>query len=119
MPDPNSHFEVDSDTPPVAIPQKVQPIPIKMEVLDKAYAWIIPLLAVTTVLGVFTLFAYLASSSCTAPKEITFYILGAASSYVTTILGYYFGSSRQGHEKDKTIADIAKSSSEYRRLEPQ
>lgn len=114
MPDPNGPYE-DTDSPPVprpayqAEPEVQESVPQQQIVMNMPpnKEWITPILAIITTLGVFGLFLYLASGSCNAPKEITFYILGASSGFVTTVLGFYFGSSNSGRTKDKTIARMA------------
>ncbi len=42
-------------------------------------------------------------------KEIILYILGVLSSTITTIYGYYFGSSKSSSNKDATMHVLAKS----------
>jgi hypothetical protein len=120
MPDANGYPVEDRDIP-VAPPQvkkpKPSPIPIKVNINERKY--IAPVLSIVTTIGVFSLFAYLTSERCTAPKEVTFYILGSATSALMTILNFYFGSSQGSQAKDKTIADMASQQryEEYRRLE--
>ena len=64
-----------------------------------------PTIAVMTVVGVFVLFYAFTYTECKAPKEIVFFILGAASQWVNTILTFYFGSSQGSQAKDKIIAE--------------
>lgn len=68
--------------------------------------FISPILAVITILGVLTLFYTLTYTDVKAPKEVTFFILGAASSWVTTILTYYFGSSHGSDKKSDLLAQM-------------
>jgi hypothetical protein len=67
--------------------------------------FVAPTLAITTMVGVFVLFYLFSYTQCTAPKEIVFFILGAASQWVNTILTFYFGSSQGSQAKDKIIAE--------------
>ena len=69
--------------------------------------FIAPTLAIITTLGVLALFYTLTYTDCKAPKEVTFFILGAASSWVTTILTYYFGSSHGSDKKSDLMAQMA------------
>ncbi len=41
-------------------------------------------------------------------KDFVLYILGVLSSVLTTIFGYYFGSSKSNSKKDDTLIEIAK-----------
>jgi hypothetical protein len=41
-------------------------------------------------------------------KDILIYVLGALTSAVTMVLGYYFGSSAGSKEKDQKIKDLMK-----------
>jgi hypothetical protein len=41
-------------------------------------------------------------------KDILIYVLGALTSAVTMVLGYYFGSSAGSKEKDSKIKDLMK-----------
>lgn len=50
----------------------------------------------------------------TTTKELILYILGVLSSALTTILGYYFGSSKSSADKNSTINEIAKTSGRTR-----
>ena len=79
--------------------------------------FIVPSIAVVTVIGVFVLFYAFTYTECKAPKEIVFFILGAASQWVNTILTYYFGSSQGSQAKDKIIAE-SQPVFRGRRLEP-
>jgi uncharacterized protein YycO len=45
-------------------------------------------------------------------KDFILYILGVLSSLITTIYGYYFGSSRGSASKDDTMKQMAKSTQE-------
>lgn len=62
-----------------------------------------PSIALMTILGVFFLFYVFTYTDCKSPKEITFFILGAASQWVSTILTFYFGSSQGSQAKDKLL----------------
>ena len=67
--------------------------------------FVAPSLAIITIIGVFFLFYLFTYTDCKAPKEIVFFILGAASQWVNTVLTYYFGSSQGSQAKDKIIAE--------------
>lgn len=43
-------------------------------------------------------------------KDVILYVLGVLSSAITTIFGYYFGSSKSSSEKNATLHEIAKKS---------
>jgi hypothetical protein len=64
-----------------------------------------PVIAFLTIVGVMALFYAFVYTDCKAPKEITFFILGAASQWVNTILNFYFGSSQGSQAKDKMLAN--------------
>ena len=64
-----------------------------------------PSIAFVTVFGVMALFYAFTYTDCKAPKEVTFFILGAASQWVNTILTFYFGSSQGSQAKDNIIAN--------------
>lgn len=78
---------------------------------------IAPAIAFATVVGVFVLFYAFTYTECKAPKEIVFFILGAASQWVNTILTFYFGSSQGSQAKDKIIAESQPIPRPGRRLE--
>lgn len=66
-----------------------------------------PILALGTVGLSFVLFAVLAFTEVTGTtKDIVIYILGALSSAVTMVLGYYFGSSAGSKEKTVEIQKL-------------
>ena len=66
-----------------------------------------PILALGTVGLSFVLFAVLAFTDVQgSTKDIVIYILGALSSAVTMVLGYYFGSSAGSKEKSTEIQKI-------------
>ena len=66
-----------------------------------------PILALGTVGLSFVLFAVLAFTEVTGTtKDIVIYILGALSSAVTMVLGYYFGSSAGSKEKTVELQKI-------------
>lgn len=68
-----------------------------------------PILALGTVGLSFLLFGVLAFTDIQgATKDIVVYILGALSSAVTMVLGYYFGSSQGSKEKAAQIDQILK-----------
>jgi len=67
--------------------------------------FIAPTLAVIIILGVFALFYVFTYTDCKSPKEVTFFILGAASGWVSNILTFYFGSSQGSQAKDKLLAE--------------
>ena len=78
-----------------------------------------PAIAFLTVAGVMALFYAFVYTDCKAPKEVTFFILGAASQWVNTILTFYFGSSQGSQAKDQIIAKSQPiPESPGRRLEP-
>ena len=64
-----------------------------------------PAIAFVVVAGVMALFYTFTYTDCKAPKEVTFFILGAASQWVNTILTFYFGSSQGSQAKDKIIVE--------------
>jgi hypothetical protein len=76
-----------------------------------------PAIAFLTVAGVMALFYAFVYTDCKAPKEVTFFILGAASQWVNTILTFYFGSSQGSQTKDKIFAQ-SQPLPDGRRLEP-
>ena len=62
--------------------------------------------AFTTLLGTFALFYFSITGNLAANKEIVFYILGVLSSALTTVLGYFFGSSVGSIQKNNLIAKM-------------
>lgn len=68
-----------------------------------------PVLALGTVGLTFILFAIIIFTDVDADsKDILIYVLGALTSAVTMVLGYYFGSSAGSKEKDSKIKDLMK-----------
>jgi hypothetical protein len=68
-----------------------------------------PVLALGTVVLTFVLFGIIIFVDVDGDsKDILIYILGALTSSVTMILGYYFGSSAGSKEKDSKIKDLMK-----------
>jgi hypothetical protein len=68
-----------------------------------------PVLALGTVSLTFILFGVIIFTDVDADsKDILIYVLGALTSAVTMVLGYYFGSSAGSKEKDSKIKDLMK-----------
>lgn len=68
-----------------------------------------PILALGTVGLTFILFAVIIFVDVDEQsKDILVYVLGALTSAVTMVLGYYFGSSAGSKEKDNKIKDLIK-----------
>jgi hypothetical protein len=68
-----------------------------------------PVLALGTVGLTFILFGVIIFTDVDADsKDILIYVLGALTSAVTMVLGYYFGSSAGSKEKDSKIKDLIK-----------
>ena len=68
-----------------------------------------PILALGTVGLSFVLFGVLAFTDVQgSTKDIVIYILGALSSAVTMVLGYYFGSSAGSKEKSEEMKQLLK-----------
>jgi ABC-type siderophore export system fused ATPase/permease subunit len=68
-----------------------------------------PVLALGTVGLTFILFGVIIFTDVNAEsKDILIYVLGALTSAVTMVLGYYFGSSAGSKEKDSKIKDLMK-----------
>jgi hypothetical protein len=68
-----------------------------------------PVLALGTVGLTFILFGVIIFVDVDAEsKDILIYVLGALTSAVTMVLGYYFGSSAGSKEKDSKIKDLMK-----------
>jgi len=68
-----------------------------------------PVLALGTVGLTFILFGVIIFTDVDADsKDILIYVLGALTSAVTMVLGYYFGSSAGSKEKDTKIKDLMK-----------
>ena len=68
-----------------------------------------PVLALGTVALTFILYAIIIFTDVNEQsKDILIYVLGALTSAVTMVLGYYFGSSAGSKEKDKKIKDLMK-----------
>jgi hypothetical protein len=68
-----------------------------------------PILALGTVGLTFILFGVIIFTDVDADsKDILIYVLGALTSAVTMVLGYYFGSSAGSKEKDSKIKDLMK-----------
>jgi hypothetical protein len=68
-----------------------------------------PLLALGTVALTFLLYAVIIFVDVDEQsKDILIYVLGALTSAVTMVLGYYFGSSAGSKEKDQKIKDLMK-----------
>jgi hypothetical protein len=68
-----------------------------------------PVLALGTVSLTFILFGVIIFTDVDAEsKDILIYVLGALTSAVTMVLGYYFGSSAGSKEKDSKIKDLIK-----------
>ena len=68
-----------------------------------------PVLALGTVGLTFILFGVIIFTDVNAEsKDILIYVLGALTSAVTMVLGYYFGSSAGSKEKDSKIKDLIK-----------
>lgn len=68
-----------------------------------------PILALGTVGLTFILFGVIIFTDVDAEsKDILIYVLGALTSAVTMVLGYYFGSSAGSKEKDSKIKDLMK-----------
>ena len=68
-----------------------------------------PVLALGTVGLTFILFGVIIFVDVDAEsKDILIYVLGALTSAVTMVLGYYFGSSAGSKEKDQKIKDLMK-----------
>ncbi len=68
-----------------------------------------PVLALGTVGLTFVLFGVIIFTDVDADsKDILIYVLGALTSAVTMVLGYYFGSSAGSKEKDSKIKDLMK-----------
>ena len=54
----------------------------------------------------------------TTTKELILYILGVLSSALTTILGYYFGSSKSSTDKSNTLSEIVKTTGRAQPAKP-
>jgi len=68
-----------------------------------------PILALGTVALTFLLYAVIIFVDVDEEsKDILIYVLGALTSAVTMVLGYYFGSSAGSKEKDQKIKDLMK-----------
>jgi hypothetical protein len=68
-----------------------------------------PILALGTVALTFLLYAVIIFVDVDEQsKDILIYVLGALTSAVTMVLGYYFGSSAGSKEKDQKIKDLMK-----------
>ena len=68
-----------------------------------------PILALGTVALTFLLYAVIIFVDVDEQsKDILIYVLGALTSAVTMVLGYYFGSSAGSKEKDQKIRDLMK-----------
>ena len=68
-----------------------------------------PVLALGTVGLTFILFGVIIFTDVNAEsKDILIYVLGALTSAVTMVLGYYFGSSAGSKEKDSKIKELMK-----------
>jgi hypothetical protein len=68
-----------------------------------------PVLALGTVALTFMLYAVIIFTDVDEQsKDILIYVLGALTSAVTMVLGYYFGSSAGSKEKDQKIKDLMK-----------
>jgi hypothetical protein len=68
-----------------------------------------PVLALGTVSLTFILYAIIIFVDVNEQsKDIMIYVLGALTSAVTMVLGYYFGSSAGSKEKDQKIKDLMK-----------
>jgi hypothetical protein len=68
-----------------------------------------PVLALGTVSLTFILFGVIIFVDVDSDsKDILIYVLGALTSAVTMVLGYYFGSSAGSKEKDSKIKDLMK-----------
>lgn len=68
-----------------------------------------PILALGTVALTFMLYAVIIFVDVDEQsKDILIYVLGALTSAVTMVLGYYFGSSAGSKEKDQKIRDLMK-----------
>jgi len=68
-----------------------------------------PILALGTVALTFILYAIIIFTDVDEQsKDILIYVLGALTSAVTMVLGYYFGSSAGSKEKDSKIKDLMK-----------
>jgi hypothetical protein len=68
-----------------------------------------PVLALGTVGLTFILFGVIIFTDVDEQsKDILIYVLGALTSAVTMVLGYYFGSSAGSKEKDSKIKDLMK-----------
>jgi len=68
-----------------------------------------PILALGTVTLTFMLYAVIIFVDVDEQsKDILIYVLGALTSAVTMVLGYYFGSSAGSKEKDQKIKDLMK-----------
>jgi hypothetical protein len=66
-----------------------------------------PLLALGTVALTFMLYAVIIFTDVDEQsKDILIYVLGALTSAVTMVLGYYFGSSAGSKEKSKQLDDL-------------
>jgi hypothetical protein len=68
-----------------------------------------PILALGTVALTFILYGIIIFTDVNEQsKDILIYVLGALTSAVTMVLGYYFGSSAGSKEKDSKIKDLMK-----------
>jgi hypothetical protein len=68
-----------------------------------------PILALGTVALTFILYGIIIFTDVNEQsKDILIYVLGALTSAVTMVLGYYFGSSAGSKEKDSKIKDLIK-----------
>jgi len=68
-----------------------------------------PILALGTVALTFILYGIIIFTDVDEQsKDILIYVLGALTSAVTMVLGYYFGSSAGSKEKDSKIKDMMK-----------
>lgn len=85
-----------------------QEVTVASEKVKAHRNFIAPTLAVIIILGVFALFYVFTYTDCKSPKEVTFFILGAASGWVSNILTFYFGSSQGSQAKDKLLAEKEK-----------
>jgi hypothetical protein len=125
MPDPNAKAEAQAKLMELAQKGQLGELEIMAKEMDSARSReiaiatsdaapmlnkiVTPVLALGTVGLTFILFGIIIFTDVDADsKDILIYVLGALTSAVTMVLGYYFGSSAGSKEKDSKIKDLMK-----------